>query len=373
LRYHFNGRESMVSLGKFPAVSLKEADKRRVAAQEKLDTGIDIGGERRASDAVNKDTFRLAAEDFMKSVEPSLTPGTIARHRQRLEEYVYKDIGNSPIGSITPQDLLKVLRKVEAQGKVDTAKRIRELCSQIWLRAVLEGKAQYDVAAALKGAIKRIPQKSHAAITDPRKLGALMRSIDAYDGHPLTQAALKLSALLFVRPGELRRMEWSEVDLDGAIVRFENLMPAERDRERERASREALGITGDVGRDPRLVTGGEGARTSPSSHHLIRNKKDVVGGADSMKLGENTRRIHAHAAGTENQGLDEESGNRPCSTKFLQGIKGQCLMAWCGKRDDIDRKEEGFVRISKEPAGADTHSARSVAVVGGLHDCNPIT
>jgi integrase len=168
-------------------------------------------------------TFKTMAEAWLER-QTELTEGTIKRHRRRLERFVYPHLANKPIDQITAQELLGVLQRVEAQGKLDTAKRIRELCSGIWKRAIHLGRAQFDIAHSLKDAIKTKPQKSHAAITDPKKLGGLLRAIDGYESTSrnsfLTAGALKLAPMLFVRPGELRRMEWSELDLEEATWRI---------------------------------------------------------------------------------------------------------------------------------------------------------
>jgi integrase len=232
LKFILRDKEKLISLGRFPDVSLKMARDKAVDARRTIDGGVNPAEERRAERVAYGDTFKIQAEEWLKR-RTDLEPNTIRRHQSRLETFVYPHIGNDPIGQIKALQLLAVLRKVEAQGKLDTAKRIRELCSSIWTHAVLEGKAQFDAAASLKGAIKTAPQKSHAAITDPKKLGGLLRAIDGYSEaektSPLTQAALKLAAFLFVRPGELRRMEWKELNLEDAIWRI----PAEKMKMRD--------------------------------------------------------------------------------------------------------------------------------------------
>ncbi len=219
LKFTLAGREKLISLGKWPEVSLKMARDRREEERRKIAGGINPADERRSERDARGNTFKALAEQWLKR-QTDLTEGTVTRHERRLERFVYPRLRAKPINSITAQELLGVLRNIEAQGKIDTAKRVRELCSAIWIYAIHEGKAQYDIAASLKGAIKIVPKKPHAAITEPRKLGGLLRAIDGYIGHPLTLAALKLSALLFVRPGELRRMEWSELDLESATWRI---------------------------------------------------------------------------------------------------------------------------------------------------------
>lgn len=223
LKYTLNGRPGLTSLGEYPTVSLKMARDRCHEAKQKIEDGINPAEERRMERNAYANTFKTMAEAWLER-QTELTEGTIKRHRRRLERFVYPHLANKPIDQITAQELLGVLQRVEAQGKLDTAKRIRELCSGIWKRAIHLGRAQFDIAHSLKDAIKTKPQKSHAAITDPKKLGGLLRAIDGYESTSrnsfLTAGALKLAPMLFVRPGELRRMEWSELDLEEATWRI---------------------------------------------------------------------------------------------------------------------------------------------------------
>lgn len=130
-------------------------------------------------------------------------------------------IGKMPISTIGPRDILeRVVRKLEARSAIDTAHRVKQLCGQVFRFAVVSGLAERDVTADLSEALASKATKHFAAITEPKRVGDLMRSIHAYSGHPTTVAALKLSPLLFVRPGELRTAEWAEIDLDAAEWRI---------------------------------------------------------------------------------------------------------------------------------------------------------
>ena len=130
-------------------------------------------------------------------------------------------IGKMPMSTIGPRDILeRVVRKLEARGAIDTAHRVKQLCGQVFRFAVVSGLAERDVTADLSEALASKATKHFAAITEPKRVGDLMRSIHAYSGHPTTVAALKLSPLLFVRPGELRTAEWAEIDLDAAEWRI---------------------------------------------------------------------------------------------------------------------------------------------------------
>jgi integrase len=137
-----------------------------------------------------------------------------------LERDVFPVIGNAPIRTLTPRDVLSCVQRIEARGALDSAHRVKQICGQVFRFAVATALVERDVTADLKGALSVPTKASYAAITDPKKVGALMRSIYDYSGHPYAIAALKLSALLFVRPGELRSAEWAEIDFDGAQWRI---------------------------------------------------------------------------------------------------------------------------------------------------------
>jgi len=156
----------------------------------------------------------------------SLTESTWARDRQQIHKWVLPYLGGKPIESIEAPDVLEVLNRIEAKGVIDTAHRTREVCGPIFRYAIATGRAKHDVAADLVGALAPRTTVHHAAITDPVKVGALLRAIYAYDGQATTGAALKLAPYVFVRPGELRAAEWSEMVLDGDEPLWR--IPAER-------------------------------------------------------------------------------------------------------------------------------------------------
>ena len=137
-----------------------------------------------------------------------------------LEKDVIPFIGRMPMSKIGPRDVLAALRKMEARGALDSVQRVKQVCGQVFRYAVAEGSAERDVTQDLKGALAKPTAGHFAAITEPKQVGNLLRSISVYVGHPTTITALKLSPLVFVRPGELRTMEWAEVDLDAAEWRI---------------------------------------------------------------------------------------------------------------------------------------------------------
>lgn len=228
-RYRIDGREQMLSLGVYPDVTLQLARQKRDDARKLLAGGGDPAAQRRAQRVASGHTFEAIALEFMESKRKKLTASTWHRDITQLQTMVFPYVGRKPIGSVEATDLLSLLRRIEGRGAHDTAHRARALCGRIFRFAISTGRAKHNVAADLYGALAPKVEKSYAAIVEPAKVGALMRAIDGYDGHPTVCAALKLSPLLFVRPGELRAAEWSEFDLNRAEWRI----PPERMKMRE--------------------------------------------------------------------------------------------------------------------------------------------
>jgi integrase len=136
---------------------------------------------------------------------------------RRLEVHAFPLLGRRPIAEIAASELLTALRRVEQTGHIETAHRVRSLCGQVFRYAVATGRAERDIAADLRDALRSAEKEHHPAIIDPKEIGPLLRAIDAYGGQPATRGALRLSPQLFVRPGELRKAEWAAFDLDGAL------------------------------------------------------------------------------------------------------------------------------------------------------------
>lgn len=224
LKYRFQGKERGLSLGVYPTVSLKRAREKRDAAKTLLADGIDPSRQRKAEKQASALSFRLIAEEWLKLQSRKYAEITMAKARWLFDTYLFPDLGSRPIGSIQSPDVLATLRKIEANGAHETTLRAKQKCSQVFRYAIATGRADRDPTVDLRGALAPVVAKNHAAITDPAALGGLLRAIDGYVGQPVTHAALRLSPLLFVRPGELRAAEWRELDLDKAEWRI----PAER-------------------------------------------------------------------------------------------------------------------------------------------------
>lgn len=224
MNYRFDGKQKTLALGIYPAVSLLKARKKRDAAKELLATKIDPGQAKRDDKLARADaaenTFESIARTWMDKTELSRAGSTHEKLSAWLNKDVFPSIGNKPISTIKPTEVLAMLQKIEARGAVDSAHQIKRLCARVFRFAVGLGAAERDVTVDLKNAIPPAIEVHRAAITDPHQLGGLLRAIDSYSGHAYAAAALKLSPLVFLRPGELRSAEWSEVDLDAAEWRI---------------------------------------------------------------------------------------------------------------------------------------------------------
>ncbi len=223
-KYHFDNdgkgkKEKLLAFGKYPAVSLHDARQRRDDARKLLANNVDPSAERKAQKqaAIQEiETFELIAKEWHKRFFSTWSEGYAGTLMSRLELYIFPWIGKRPIAEIKAQELLAVLRRIESRGTLDTAKRVRIICGQVFRYAVVTGRAERDITADFKGAIPPPQRKHRAAITEPQKVGALLRSIDSYQGSFIVQSALKLAPLVFVRPGELRHAEWEEINLEDA-------------------------------------------------------------------------------------------------------------------------------------------------------------
>ena len=222
--YRFAGKQKTLALGVYPAVSLAKARQRREAARELLAEGIDPSAaksqEKQARAAAAVNTFEAVAREWLVKTATERMTTTQSKITTWLEKDVIPYIGKMPIADVGPRDVLAALRKMEARGALDSVQRVKQICGQVFRYAVATGSAERDVTQDLKGALAKATPGNFAAITEPIKAGELMRSIFDYSGHHCTVAALKLSPLLFVRPGELRTAEWTEIDLDAAEWRI---------------------------------------------------------------------------------------------------------------------------------------------------------
>ena len=240
-KYDFAGKAQQLSIGRYPEVGLKEARQRRDDARKLLAAGKDPSAEKKRAEVIAKinaaNTFNAVAEELIAKTEAEgHAPATLSKARWFLG-LLGPALGDRPISEIEAYELLAVLKKVESAGHHETANRMLAFASRVFRYAVATTRAARNPAADLKGALVTPQVKSHAAIVEPAALGKLLRAIDAYDGQPCTKAALRLAPHVFVRPGELRTAEWSEINLEQAIwvipkgktkMRTEHVVPLSR-------------------------------------------------------------------------------------------------------------------------------------------------
>ena len=262
-KFRLHGIEKKLAFGRYPDVSLSEARKARDAAREAASAGNDPAAAKRRNRIAAKvaagTTFCDVAREYIDKAErEGRAPTTIAKLRW-IRQLLLPSIGNRPIDQIEAHELLPVLRQQEAAGILETAKRTRAFASRVFRYAVATARAKTDPASLLVGAVTAPRPKHLAAIVEAKRAGELMRAIEAYHGQPSTRFALALLPHVFVRPGELRQAEWSEIDFDAAVWRI----PAERmKKRREHAvplSRQSLAILENL----RVLTG-DGRFTFPA-------------------------------------------------------------------------------------------------------------
>jgi integrase len=235
MKYRHGGAEKRLAFGVYPEVTLAEARKGRDDARKLIANGVDPGELRKAAKAADEakaeaarvvdaglpgpGTFEHVAREWLTTIhEAKVSAGHAERTRIRLEQDAFPWLGRRPIADIEAPELLQMLRRVEARGALETTHRIKDACAQVFRYAIATGACQRNPAADLKDALRPVPTRHHAAIVDPKRGGELLRDLMAYSGHPVTRAALSLSALLLLRPGELRQLQWAWVDLDAATV-----------------------------------------------------------------------------------------------------------------------------------------------------------
>ncbi|MBI3440237.1 MAG: integrase arm-type DNA-binding domain-containing protein, partial [Proteobacteria bacterium] len=220
LKYRFANKEKLLSLGVYPDVNLKEAREKRDQARKQLANGIDPGTNRKAMKAAQIDrdtnTFEVIAREWTTKQAASWAPSHADKIIRRLERDIFPWLGKRPITEITAPELLKSLRRIEERGVVETAHRALQNCGQIFRYAIATGRVARDLSSDLRGALPPVKGGHFSAMTDPNEIGALLRAINSYKGSLITKCALRLAPLVFVRPGELRRAEWSEIDLNEA-------------------------------------------------------------------------------------------------------------------------------------------------------------
>ena len=231
LKYRIADKEKRLAIGTYPDVGLKLARQRRDEARELIAQGIDPSAAKQAEKASRAaaEAFETVAREWFETQRGEWVDSHADKIIRRMERDVFPWIGKRPIAEIAAPEILAALRRIESRGAIETAHRALTNVGQVFKYAIATGRATMNPARDLSPALRPTTEKHHASITDPTKIGGLLRAIDDYTGTPVVRAALQLAPLVFVRPGELRQAEWAEFDLDAGEWRI----PAARMKARE--------------------------------------------------------------------------------------------------------------------------------------------
>ena len=353
--YRFSGRRKTLSMGTYPDVSLKEARIRRDEARIQLAKGIDPGEARKAAKGVGQDTFEAVAREWLQKMRAGWVESHYTNVVRRLEINVFPWLGRRPIGEITAPELLACLRRIEARGAVETAHRAKSTVGQVLRYAIATGRAERDISADLRGALEAKAKRHHASITEPAEIGALLRAIDDYQGDHVTRCALKLAPLTFVRPGELRRAEWTEIDMEGAEWRI----PAAKMKMNEPhivpLSRQALAVLEDLrpltGRGRYLFPGARSAER-PMSENTINGALRRLGYSKEQMTGHGFRSMAStrlnesqlwHKDAIERQLAHGERDNIRAAYNYAEHLEERRKMMqwWADYLDDLREGRNG--------------------------------
>ena len=312
LKYRHEGRARLLALGKYPIVTLERVRKLVFEARGLISEGVDPVEAKRAKEterlALTEHTFEAIAREWFEGKAPTWAAGHAKRLMQRMDADVFPRIGNRPITEITAPDLLSMLRQIEARGAVETAHRVRRTCGQIFRYGIATGRAERDPAADLVGALKPYKNDHFAAVTDPMRLGAVLRTLHSYTGTEIVTSALKVLPMLMVRPGELRAAKWVEIDLDAAEWRFQ---PSKMRKYQLELIVPLAKQVVDVLRDLHNLTGsGEYVFPSPRSRYKPMSENAMRGAMIGLGLDGNEVTAHGFRA-TARTLLDEVMQVRP--------------------------------------------------------------
>lgn len=232
LKYYFAGKEKLLALGVYPKVTLAEARERRAQAQKVIAAGNDPGETKKEAKRLTvlkaSNSFEDVAREWLEKRSHEWTPSSTKTRRIRLEKHILPKLGPRPIADITAPDVLDMLRVVEERGTLNTARRLMQMCGQIFMYAIATGRAERNPVPDLRGALATVATKHYSFLTEG-ELPEFLKNLEAYDGAYQTKLALRFLALTFVRTNELRGACWTEINWDKAEWRI----PAERMKMKE--------------------------------------------------------------------------------------------------------------------------------------------
>jgi integrase len=327
LDYRFGGKRKTMALGIYPRVTLKEARSKREAAKRLLDQNTDPSqakqaDKRKASAKANAATFKGVATEWMEKKSTQWVKTTIVHTQAKLDRHIFPWIGSLPITGIETPDILALIQRVEKRGTIETAHRLKMLCSRIFRYGIATGRVKYDPTIGLDDALVPLSVKHRSTITEPKAVGALLRAIHAFEGTFVVQCAMQITPYVFVRPGELRHAEWSEIDLDKAEWRI----PAEKMKMRVTHIVPLSKQVTDILKELRPLTG-NGRYVFPSIRNASRPMSENIVNASLRRIGYGKEEICAHGframASTmlHEQGWDSDVIERQLAHKEGNAIK----------------------------------------------------
>lgn len=305
-KYAYLGKDKRLALGRYPEVGLAEARDKRDEARRKLREGIDPLAERKRAKLLAlynaSNTFGDVAQEYIAKMAADGRADTTTSKANWLLEQL-SPLAGQPVADLKPMDVLAALKRIEAKGKYETARRCRSFAGRVFRYAVATGRSETDPAAFLRGALVTPRTKHHAALLDPKAVGELLRSIDAYSGHRVTRLAVQISPHLMARPGEIRQALWPEFDLETAVWRI----PAERMKMRRPhavpLSRQVLAYLAEL----HPLTGPDGY-VFPAFHTSRRPMSENTVNQVFRRMGYAVGEITAHGLRTTASTLLNESG-----------------------------------------------------------------
>ncbi len=310
LKFRIDGREKLLALGAYPEVGLGEARRRREEARELIALGKDPAREKQRDKVRARiqaaDTFKAICDEYCEKRRrdgvKGWSPATAIRSEYLLS-LVCSSIGKLPIGDIEPADVLTAIRRIEGKGKLESARRSLQLSGAVFRYAVATARLASDPTRDLRGALTAPTVTHYGAITDAKKVGGLLRAIDEYDGSGITRLALQIAPHVFVRPGEMRHAEWSEIDLDEALWTIPAGKMKMRKPHHVPLSQQAVALF----REVRAITGPSGF-VFPSTRTRARPMSENTINAGLRRLGYSSDEMTAHGFRAMASTLLNESG-----------------------------------------------------------------
>lgn len=339
-KYYFEGKEKLLSLGTYPEISLAEAREAHREARILIAKGVNPSDARQAQKEAQSDvnSFEAIAREWHTRNIGKWTERHAEQIIRRLELNVFPWLGKVGIQKIAPPELLKIMRRMENRGAHETAHRVLSSCGQVFRYAIATGRAERDISQDLRGALTPTRAKHLASITEPAKIGELLRAIDVYEGTFVVKSALQLAPLVFVRPKELRMAEWSEFDMDKA----EWHISAEKMKARQKhivpLSRQAIAVIEEL----RPLTG-HGAAAKylfPSPRTLARPMSDnaVLGALRRMGYSKDEMTGHGFRSMASTR-LNEMGYNRDHIERQLAHSEGNSVRAAYNYADYLEQRK----------------------------------